>query len=227
MSSSSRARRAVAEFLLIVAGVSVALTADSVWDYRQDRMAETEYLAQLRTDLAETRQRLTDARTLEQQQHAAGVAALSALASAEVVSPDSARSWLIDRRGLYYSDPRPITGTLSALVQTGDLRLIRAADQRNAIVSYLAQITEDKREFDRFVDESLVAIRMIRAAGATPARPWGLIGDAAVRALVGRPVDPAVPTALEHVITAAEIRQVYLSRMIEATQSIEAVLLQD
>ncbi len=212
------------EFVLIVAGVTVALGADSLWDFRQDREAEEEYLVQMRSDLAENERRLEDALALEAQQAAAATSALNAFASGRAVDPDSAQVWLMDRRGLFYSDPRPITGTFSALVETGDLRLIRDASKRNAVISYLAQITEDKREFDRFVEESLVALRAIREVGATPDYAWSALGASAIRALLTTPRDPAVSAALAHVITAAELRQVYLGRMLEATQQVAEAL---
>jgi hypothetical protein len=216
--SAGRFRRAATEFVLIVTGVSVALGAQSLWDFGQDRDAEREYLSQLQSDLAENQRRLQDARELEVQQAAAARAALNALAAGAEIPADSAQAWLMERRGLFYSDPRPITGTFSALVETGDLRLIRDSAKRNAIISYLAQITADKAEFDRFVDDHLFALRMIRAAGSAPAQQWGSLGDSAVRAYLAVPTDPAVPTALEHLITATEVRQVYLGRMIEATR---------
>ena len=217
--SRGRFARAASEFVLIVAGVSVALAADSLWDFRQDRAAEREYLAQLRADLTENETRLVAALDLERQQAQAAQRALDALATGGPIAPDSAQLWLMEERGLFYSDPRPITGTLSALVQTGDLRLIRDLETRNALVSYLAQITADKTEFDRFVDESLTGIRMLRASGAAPAVAWGELGDAAIRGFLRRPVPTDAPIALEHIITASELRQVYLTRMLEATEA--------
>ncbi len=171
--SAGRFRRAATEFVLIVTGVSVALGAQSLWDFGQDRDAEREYLSQLQSDLAENQRRLRDALELEEQQAAAAQAALNALAAGAEVPADSAQVWLMERRGLFYSDPRPITGTFSALVETGDLRLIRDSEKRNAIISYLAQIGADKTEFDRFVDDHLFALRIIRAAGSAPAQSWG------------------------------------------------------
>lgn len=224
MRMAGRLRLALGELALIVAGVSLALAADSLWDFRQDRASEREYLAQLITDLGENRQRLEDALALERQQQAAAAKVLDALAAGSPLTAQTARQWLIDERGLYYADPRLITGTLSALVQNGDLRLIRDSGKRNAVVSYLAQITEDKEEFDRFVEESLFALRIFREVGSSPPAGWQLIGDSAVRAVMKRPVEPAVAAALEHVITAAALRQVYLERMLAATRELDELL---
>ena len=175
----------------------------------------------------QNRDRFRDALALEQQQARAGRRALDALAAVGTIPLDSARVWLMEQRGLFYSDPRPITGTLSALVQIGDLRLIRDLETRNALVSYLAQITLDKAEFDRFVQEALGGIRMLRAAGATPPRAWDELGGAATRGFVAAPTHPDVPVALEHVITASELRQVYLGGMLEATDRTVEVLARD
>ena len=91
--------RLAAEFLLIFAGVTVALGADSLWSLRQDHARESAYLEQLRGDLAENRARL-DAAILDEE--TLGVAALSALEALRRGSPipaDSARAWLVERRG--------------------------------------------------------------------------------------------------------------------------------
>ncbi len=57
----------VGEFVLIMAGVTVALGADALRSARQDRMREEEYLEQLRSDLAENRERLVAA--IEDEEH--------------------------------------------------------------------------------------------------------------------------------------------------------------
>jgi hypothetical protein len=86
------ATRLVGEFLLIVGGVSVALAADSLWSARQDRVRETEYFEQLRSDLAENRVRLEAAIDDEETIGAAARSALHAVRSGEPISLDSARA---------------------------------------------------------------------------------------------------------------------------------------
>jgi hypothetical protein len=129
--------RLIAEFLLIVAGVTVALGADSLWSIRQDHARESEYLEQLRADLAENRARLDAAILDEETLGAAALAALEALARESPITADSARAWLVERRGFMYSDPRLLTGTFSGLIESGDLRLIRDPDVRKSIIAYL------------------------------------------------------------------------------------------
>src|SRR4051812_32896682 len=47
-------RNAVAQLLLIVTGVLVALAAQSIWNRHGDRLKEADYLHQLHDDLTET-----------------------------------------------------------------------------------------------------------------------------------------------------------------------------
>lgn len=212
-----RFRRLLGEFALIVAGVTVALGADSLWDYWQDRVAEREYLTQLESDLVENQRRMDEAIELEKLQSAAGQSALKAIVAGGAIDADSAQAWLIERRALFYSDPRPLTGTFTALVETGDLRVIRDPKKRKAVIGYLSQITADKAEFDRFVDQTMGYIAQFREAGTGPDRAWASLGASAVRALLEDPRNPVLSTALEGLITSCEIRLVYLNRMVEAT----------
>lgn len=222
--TNRRLRRLLGEFVLIVAGVTVALSADSLWDYWQDRVSEREYLEQLLSDLAESEQRFEEAAELEAQQSAAGQSALNAIASGGAIEPDSAQAWLIERRALFYSDPRPLTGTLTALVETGDLRVIRDPAKRQGVIAYLSQISADKTEFDRFVDQTMGYIAQFREVGMGSDFAWTSLGASSVRALVNDTRNPALPVALEGLIISCEIRIVYLNRMLEATRQAAEVL---
>ena len=88
-------RRATGDVARTEEGGSVALGAQSLWDFGQDREAEREYLSQLQSDLAENQRRLQDALELEEQQAAAGAAALNALAAGAEIPADSAQAWLM------------------------------------------------------------------------------------------------------------------------------------
>lgn len=212
-----RVGKLMQEFVLVVVGVSVALGADSLRAAHEDRVREAEYLEQLTADLKENQARLAAAILDEETLGAAAVTAMNALKSGAVISPDSARAWLVERRGLYYSDPRVLTGTFSGLVDSGDLRLIHDPVVRGAIVAYVPQISADQAEFGRFVDTFIEGLKSARLViqGLPEYEP--VISDGAVAAFIHRPADARMVTALDLAIWSNQIRLIYLGRMLEAT----------
>lgn len=219
------ARRWASEFIVIVAGVIVALGANAMWGDWQDRRAEHAYLDQLRGDLDENLVRLRDAMKLEDTQHAAAGAAYAAVVRGDNISKDSAAAWMVTRRGVYYSDPRLLTGTVTTLISTGDLKLIRNSSLRQSIAGYSTRIQEDREEFNRFVASLQPPFDALREEGF---RQHGTIADragfaAVVAAVTGRP-GVAVQHALDGVLIASEIRSVYLKRMLETTQTLREAL---
>jgi hypothetical protein len=236
--SRSRAgwRRWVAEFVLIVAGVSVALGADSLWEYRQDRVREREHLARLREDLQENARRLREAIAVEERQREAAIRAFEAVARGERVTPDSARSWLLERRGLYYTDPRLLTGSFTALVSTGELRLVRDSRVRQAVVGYVPKISADKSEFDRWVERLVEYNAELRRVGlASGDRPEESIErvasytgeareDPSIFALTATARSPQVLTSLDGVLFTGLARITYLRFMLDATTELSVLL---
>jgi hypothetical protein len=217
--------RWLSEFVVIVAGVLAALGANSVWGRWQDRKTEQVYVQQLRSDINENVKRLESAIALESEQHEGAAAAYRAVASGEIVTMDSARAWLITRRGVYYSDPRLLTGTVTALVSTGDLRLLSETRLRQAVAGYATQVREDRDEFDRFVESLQPPFEALRNLGfrknikGMPREQFGAV----VTALVGKP-GTEVLAALDGVLVANEIRAVYLRRMLETTKRLQGML---
>lgn len=212
-----RIGKLVQEFVIIVVGVSVALGADSLRAAHEDRLREAEFLEQLRADLKENQARLAAAILDEETLGAAAVTAMNAMKSGVVISPDSARAWLVERRGLYYSDPRMLMGTFSGLVDSGDLRLIRDPVVRGAIVAYVPQISADQTEFGRFVDTFIEGLKSARLVIQDLPKYEPVISDGAVAAFLHRPADPRMVTALDLAIWSNQIRLIYLRRMLEAT----------
>lgn len=218
------ARLLVGEFVLIVTGVTVALAADSAWAARQERARGEQYLAQLSSDVAENRNRLLAAIELEEMQGQAALSAFAAAASGEPITADSARAWLVERRGLHYSDPRLLTGTFTAMVESGDLRLVGDEGLRTAIAAYVPQITSDRAEFDRWVGYYLEEIRPLRsaAARAVPYDPAPATAEAAALS-AGIAVDEAM-ASLDAAILANQVRITYLRRMLDATAAVATAL---
>lgn len=219
-----RVGKLVQEFILIVVGVSVALGADSLRAAHEDRLREAEYLEQLKADLKENQARLASAILDEETLGAAAVTAMRALKSGVVVSPDSAQDWLVERRALYYSDPRVLTGTFSGLVDSGDLRLIHDPVIRGAIVAYVPQISADQAEFGRFVDTFIEGLKSARLVIQGLPRYEPVISDAAVAAFLHRPADPRMITALDLAIWSNQVRLIYLRRMLAVTDRTAEIL---
>jgi hypothetical protein len=129
-------QRLIAELAVIVAGVLIALGADSWGEERQERIRAEEYLQQLLVDFQST------ARQIE-----------SAI-EGDTKTFESA-SGVIDRayRGRFppadslelptgYHQFRPLTGTLAAIVQSGDLRLLESDTLRFELIAYSATLDE-------------------------------------------------------------------------------------
>ena len=139
---------AIGELSLIVAGVLIALAANSWWEDRSDRQRERAYLKQLLSDTRETERRLEysisgDSTILEQ------VARFLSAADTATVAPpaDSIYAWVtIDYRSF-----QPLTGTYDALIQNGGPQLVSSDPLRFHIIRYGAE-TASAREVLRHTE---------------------------------------------------------------------------
>jgi hypothetical protein len=127
-------KRAIGELSLIVSGVLIALGVDSAWQARQERQRELAYLEQLLSDARETEEGL--------RQSIAGDSIM--LVRVERVL-DQAFYNRVPARDTFsiptgYQQFRPLTGTYTALVQNGDLRLVRGDSLRFHVIAYVALI---------------------------------------------------------------------------------------
>jgi hypothetical protein len=223
--SNARLQEWLREFTTIVLGVMVALAADSLWDEWKDRQQEAAYVEQLRADVTENTKRINAAIALEKQQHEAANAAYNAVSRRQTITRDSAEAWLITRRGVYYSDPRLLTGTVTELVSTGDLRLLRNSAVRQAVATYATQIREDRDEFNRFVQSLQPPFEALRTLGFQneQAIDRKIPFSPVVAAVTGTPGREAL-AALDGVLVANEIRLFYLQRMQETTDTLRKLL---
>jgi hypothetical protein len=224
--TASTTPRWIGEFIVIVAGVTVALASDSLWNRWQNSKAERAYVQQLRDELDENAERLNAAIMLERGQRAAAAAAFQAVARGEPIPHDSAVAWASTRRGIHYSDPRLLTGTVAALISTGDLRLLRDPVLRQAIAAYATQIHEDRAEFDRSLSIHFSSFESLRSAvfrGNSTRIDPELPFSSAVAALSGTP-GKEVLFAVDGILAANDIRVTYLSRMLETNGRLRALL---
>jgi hypothetical protein len=131
-------RYALGELSLIVVGVLIALAANSWWAERGERHRERAYLRQLLTDVRETEVRLNGSirvdsvnlasvrRVLDTAEafHQSGGSAVPSADSLEIVTA--------------YSSFAPMSGTYSALLQSGGTQILRNDSLRFHIIAYAA-----------------------------------------------------------------------------------------
>lgn len=217
-------RSAVREFAVIVAGVLTALAAQAWWETRQERTREEAYLAQLVVDAQETEQRLEIALAEEQLAEISTRSMADALRTGGSLLEDSIRAWLTPPRWIFwYSDPRPVLGTVVSLLETGDLRLMRTDAVRQATSAYANEIQGEQIEFSRWVEQDIAALSTFEAHGSRLVADFpftrsredtGARGALFLSALRG---SPELRSVLLTVETARRNRMFYLQRMREAT----------
>lgn len=127
--------QAVAEVVLIIAGILGALAVDSWWDEQAERSAEIEYLRSLRADLLVNRETLNAEIEFETGILAHGDEVLSNIRSGlmELTEADFTKKI---GAFLYTSSWTPTTGTYDELVASGRLLYIQNADLRIRLATY-------------------------------------------------------------------------------------------
>jgi len=125
----------LAEFLVVVVGILVAMALNSAYQDRQDAAAERDYLQRLSRDLQGTIEAVQEAQAFERKQYDDGILASRALASttrpANAEQVATALSHLSERRTLLLRN-----ATYLDLVNTGNLRLIRDTAFRDRITGF-------------------------------------------------------------------------------------------
>jgi hypothetical protein len=206
-------RRVLGELTLIVGGVLIALAVDSWREDYQERRQETAYLGQLLLDLRETDSRLKIS-----------------------MRGDSAMfdqvNWMIDRAfagplppadsldlSAGYTQFRPLTGTLVALIQSGDLRLVQSDSIRFQLIAYAALVDATHtllRHTETLIWNSWERIILGRARHSRSADGGGATGWAQINVstVLG---DPDVISALQVQAGASQNRVRNLRRLEEPT----------
>ena len=220
------ARWFAAEFLVVVTGVLVALALNAWWEKRQDIGRENTYLTQLRSDLRINEQRLQEAIRLEQLTRGGASDVLTALGAGAAIPLDSAQTWMIERRAPFYSDPRLLLGTVSALMETGDINLLRDIRTRQQIIEYQSQIEADQAEFGRWVDRLADYLQEFyaQAVGSDLWRQTDADLPHQVRALTAGQGNQGMLNPFFGMYWTSGIRITYLQRMLEHTRSLLARL---
>ncbi|MEO5511088.1 MAG: hypothetical protein ABIV28_06520 [Longimicrobiales bacterium] len=131
-------RAVLTQLVTIITGVLIALAAQASWSGRQDRDREQKYLHQLRDDLEVTRDRLNAGIASEDSAiHRMRMMVQFLRSTGELPPVDSVRGWIPSNSGDHF---QPVMGTLRALMQTGDIGIIKDDSLRAAIIEYDARL---------------------------------------------------------------------------------------
>ncbi len=198
-------KRLIAELAVIVAGVLIALGADSWWEQRQERRRANEYLQQLLVDFRGTERQLQNA--------IAGDTKKLELASRVIDRAFRGQLPPIDSLELPtgYHFFHPLTGTLTALVEGGDLRLLDGDTLRFELVAYSSLIDQTEtilRHTEALIWNSTERVALGRARhsqsalrrAANDGSRWGQVDVA------GALNDPEIISALQVQAMASQIR---------------------
>jgi hypothetical protein len=199
-----------AEIVVVVAGVLIALALNAWWGARQGAAREQEYLHQLVEDLQETETLYERIERGWTRQGASAGKLLRPYRSSSKPPADSMLQWM--GSFVFVQQSTFVTGTATALVETGDLNLIRSDSLRSAITGYLGridmQVEYDVANSERIRDHLTLLrgrVDMIEAALSTypPGR-----SDSLARA------DPAwpVPEAPERAFAPLDVEAFYRDR---------------
>lgn len=140
-------RRPAAEFVVIVAGVLVALAVDAARDARQDHVRATGYLQQLRADLSTTDEALTEAITVDERARVGADRMIQALNARRLPTSDSLSAWIAaatNSSASFY----PTMGTVTGLIESGELRLVRDEELRRKVLQYHSSVEAALRIID-------------------------------------------------------------------------------
>lgn len=143
-----RLRWFLAEFLVVVAGVMVALALTSWAQDRRNLEREQAYLRQLSADLKASEGILDKATTGLTEQAEASARVLHRFWQKNPVADDAFRDDLQLPRGA--RRVRPVLGTAEALIFSGDLNLIRSDALRAQLMAYVESTKANLEDINRF-----------------------------------------------------------------------------
>lgn len=146
-------RGALRELALIVAGVVIAMWLGSLATARADRARERTNLRELLTATRENERRVNQAMFEDSITVTMIMRVIGAVSSTGEVPRDSVALWYGST--MWYADFYPLTGVYSALMQSGDLSLIRNSGLRSEIAT-VASALEGAAQQLRGVEQHLL-----------------------------------------------------------------------
>jgi type II secretory pathway pseudopilin PulG len=223
-STSRTLTRLVAEFVVIVVGVLVALTADTWINQLADREAERAGLQLILTDLAADTARLWDEIGYARQHDRAAAALL--LYEDDPPPPDSLASTF--RSFLFGSPPVFRRAGFLSLREGGRLSLIQNPELRTQIMSYFE---EEQVHVQRWMDEHWERWQVLvdhLAPHVRPPRPrsadssWPVTGPMLLTSTWAEMRrDPALDNKFMQTGAAASVAIVYAERLLEVNRALQ------
>lgn len=215
--------RLFAEFTVIVAGVLIALAVNSWWERRQERNHARQYVEQLLADFQTTERRLRSAIETETQR----LEGVNSVIDRAFRGPWPQADSLVLPTGYNYFEP--LKGTMTALIQGGDLRLLRSDSIRFELIAFSALLHETEtilRHTETLSWHSTERVTEGRARhsqsaarrAANAGRGWGQVD------VVGALNDPEIIGALQIQAVASQVRIFNLGRLEEPTSRIIRLL---
>lgn len=209
-------KRLIAELAVIVAGVLIALAANSWWERRQESRRAEEYLQQLLSDFRQTQRQIQNTIAGDTRKFESASGVIDRASHGRFPPADSLE---LPTGYDFFSPP---TGTLTALVQGGDLRLLESDTLRFELVAYSALIDDIEivlRHTETMIWNSTERVILGRARhsysasrrAANDGSGWGQVDVA------GTLNDPEVISALQLQTAASQIRLFNLRRLEKPT----------
>jgi hypothetical protein len=159
------------EFIVVVAGILVALGLQAWWQNRQDSSRGAEHQQQILADVRATERTLRESIAIDRAHYATTRLLSTALYAPDPPTPEQTLAWLRSYSG-WIADPRPVVGNLNALIQTGDIRLVSNPGLRRAIIAYASLMGTTWQDRDaqlaRMVRANDLAIARLEAADLPP-----------------------------------------------------------
>jgi len=139
----SHGLRGIAELAIVILGVSVAFSVESLKDHSDARQEEWRYLVELQADFRQNTTLLERTLASERLGESAAIALLGAIHQpGGSVEPDSVRAWFLS--SLFSGgSPSLAQGTFAGLIQTGSLGLVEDSRLRSALAAFSSQLARD------------------------------------------------------------------------------------
>jgi hypothetical protein len=205
-------KRAATEMTVIVAGVLIALGVDSCWGELQERERESAYLRQLLSDVTQIESELRDVIGNDSSTLARANRFIDAAFTDGAETPEDFGI------GSGYSQFRPLSGTFTALIQSGDIHLIRDDSVRFRVIAFASEVEGTQRILLHTEDVIWRSTpESMRAVVTHTGRPDGFDAAAALR-------DPDVQTLLLLQRAASQNRIRNLRRLLEPTINLKLLL---
>ncbi len=199
-----------AEYLIVVLGVLTAVALNAWWQGQQDAAHEQDYLHQLLADLNQTEEHFERMGPWHGIRDVSAAKLVRSFRSGSTPPADSVVHWAwrasqVDRSTF-------VTGTATALVETGDLNLIRDDSLRSSITQYIDLIGEEKASMAHNDEDMSPYIATLSArvdfGDAEIARRSPAELDSLARA---RPFFP-IPEAPQRAFTALDVEALFRDR---------------